>query len=109
MSDKKIKDREQWYKVRYIYKDAELNLREGMEPWEKDAEMAKLEDAEVVVINKWILAADVYCVEEATTKAKERFMRNDIYLVFISGDTGLHCVIKDIDRFLSEVGPYKHD
>ncbi len=101
--------REQWYLVEYIYKNADVNIEEGMADWEKDKELAKLDDAEDIIVKKYILSADVYAVEEATVKTKERFLRGDLYLVFISGDQPMHCIIKDIKKFLSEVGPYKRD
>jgi hypothetical protein len=96
-----------WYKVQYIYKDVEINLSEDMEAYQRDQELSKLDEAPDVVINKWILSTDVYSVEEATTKSKERFLRDDIYVVYISGDAPINCIIKDIEKFLLATGPIR--
>jgi hypothetical protein len=101
--------KEQWYEIQYIYKNADVNLREDMEDYQRKQELAKLDDAEDVIVKKWILSDDVYSVEEATVKTKERFLRSDLYLIYVSGDAPMHCIIPDIKKFLSEVGPYKRD
>jgi len=97
--------KEDWFKIVHIYKDAEINITSDMEPYQIDEQMAILDDAESITVNKWIIPEDVYSVEEATEKAKFRHGTGDLYLIYISGDSPMHCVIKDIEDFLSKVGP----
>ncbi len=93
--------KESWYPLKYIYKDASVSTEE-VEEWQKAQQEEELREAETVIITKYVKAGQIEGIEEATPKTKRTFERNDIYLIYVEGESPIHIVVSDIKQLLED-------
>lgn len=66
----------------------------------------KLDEAEVVVRNRWIPIYDIVGIEEATNQSKYELETENLYLLYLSSGPSTHIVLQNVEEFLKEWSEY---